>query len=230
MSLTITATCDSLTSDMADVGSVLREHVESSLNKLYKHYLVIYPNKCVPTLRLRRAIAVSTPSVTCMSAASTKLELFIMSIICFADEHAGENQQPAGQGGARQQTADCQGADRQDIHTDWGGDWIDKCIYGNAVLQSGKQPAERAARSASCCALDAQIFFCLQAQLKPNTVAKLRAVVPGIGDADIELMKKVPFRSYDPTIVTEPLIYRMQEVSFAALSGTGLMFENEDLK
>lgn len=48
--------------------------------------------------------------------------------------------------------------------------------------------------------------------MKPDRVGKLRTAVPGISDEDIALMKRVPFRSFDASIVTEPLVYRMQEV------------------
>jgi cyanate lyase len=52
----------------------------------------------------------------------------------------------------------------------------------------------------------------LQAQLKPDRVEKLKKAVPDLSEEDLKIMKRVPFRSYDPSIVTEPLIYRMQEV------------------
>lgn len=56
----------------------------------------------------------------------------------------------------------------------------------------------------------AQLFY-NQAQLKPDRVEKLKKAVPDLSEEDLKIMKRVPFRSYDPSIVTEPLIYRMQE-------------------
>jgi cyanate lyase len=56
----------------------------------------------------------------------------------------------------------------------------------------------------------AQLFY-NQAQLKPDRVERLRAAVPDLSDEDVKVMQRVPFRSYDPSIATEPLVYRMQE-------------------
>jgi len=50
-----------------------------------------------------------------------------------------------------------------------------------------------------------------QAQLKPTTAAKLSKVVPGISADDLKAMQKIPFRSFDPTIMQEPFIYRLVE-------------------
>ena len=62
----------------------------------------------------------------------------------------------------------------------------------------------------------------LQAQLKPDRVEPLKKAVPQLSEEDIKIMKKVPFRSYDPSIVNEPLVYRMQEVG----ASSGLGFRN----
>jgi cyanate lyase len=51
-----------------------------------------------------------------------------------------------------------------------------------------------------------------QAQLKPATALKLKAAVPQIADADIQNMMKIPMRSFDPTIIQEPFIYRLVEL------------------
>lgn len=56
----------------------------------------------------------------------------------------------------------------------------------------------------------AQLFF-NQAQLKEGTVEPLKKAVPGLTDDHIAAMKRCPFRSYDPSILQEPHIYRMQE-------------------
>lgn len=50
-----------------------------------------------------------------------------------------------------------------------------------------------------------------QAQLKPATALKLKAAVPAITDEDLATMKKEPFRSFNPTIMQEPMIYRFVE-------------------
>lgn len=51
-----------------------------------------------------------------------------------------------------------------------------------------------------------------QAQLKPDRVEKLKKAVPEIKEDDIKIMKRVPFRSYDESIVQEQLVYRLKEV------------------
>lgn len=55
----------------------------------------------------------------------------------------------------------------------------------------------------------AQLFM-NQAQLKPLTAEKLKAIVP-ISDCDLLAMQKIPFRSFDPAIMQEPLVYRLVE-------------------
>ncbi|XP_043690806.1 cyanate hydratase-like isoform X2 [Telopea speciosissima] len=50
-----------------------------------------------------------------------------------------------------------------------------------------------------------------QAQLKPSTVPKLRASLPGLTDDLIQEMMIPPMRSYDPEIIREPAIYRFNE-------------------
>jgi cyanate lyase len=50
-----------------------------------------------------------------------------------------------------------------------------------------------------------------QAQLKPATALKLKEALPAISDEDIITMKKEPFRSFNPTIMQEPMIYRFVE-------------------
>lgn len=56
----------------------------------------------------------------------------------------------------------------------------------------------------------AQLFY-NQAQLKPDRVEKLKKAVPEIKEDDIKIMKRVPFRSYDESIVQEQLVYRLKE-------------------
>lgn len=50
-----------------------------------------------------------------------------------------------------------------------------------------------------------------QAHLKPDTTPKLRAALPALTDDLVEEMMNPPFRSYDPHIVQEPAIYRLNE-------------------
>eukprot|EP00873_Tetraselmis_striata_P005507 jgi/Tetstr1/425771/TSEL_001556.t1 len=76
--------------------------------------------------------------------------------------------------------------------------------------KSGKSFDEIADALGLCNVYCAQLFY-NQAQLKPGTVSKLKAVVPGISDADLEIMQRAPVRSYDPSIIQEPLVYRLNE-------------------
>ena len=50
-----------------------------------------------------------------------------------------------------------------------------------------------------------------QAQLKPDTLPKLKKAVPGISAADLETISKAPFRGWDPEILKEPNVYRTYE-------------------
>ena len=56
----------------------------------------------------------------------------------------------------------------------------------------------------------AQLFM-NQAQLKPATAAKLKDIVP-ISESDIQKMMKIPFSSFDPSIIQEPFVYRLTEL------------------
>nr|XP_043609836.1 cyanate hydratase [Erigeron canadensis] len=50
-----------------------------------------------------------------------------------------------------------------------------------------------------------------QAHLKPDTALKLRATLPGLTDAHINHMMQPPLRSYDPSIIQDPTVYRLNE-------------------
>ncbi|KAH7573198.1 hypothetical protein ACOSP7_006668 [Xanthoceras sorbifolium] len=50
-----------------------------------------------------------------------------------------------------------------------------------------------------------------QAQLKPDTAAKLRAALPQLPDELIYEMMIPPTRSYDPNLIQEPTVYRLNE-------------------
>ena len=54
-------------------------------------------------------------------------------------------------------------------------------------------------------AYTAQLFM-NQAQLKPATALKLKEALPSIANEDIATMKKEPFRSFNPTIMQEPVL------------------------
>ncbi|VDP09789.1 unnamed protein product [Soboliphyme baturini] len=57
----------------------------------------------------------------------------------------------------------------------------------------------------------AQLFY-NQAQLKEETAKKLRRVVPGLSDSDLEEMGRVPLRCYPAEVLQDPTIYRFYEV------------------
>ena len=79
-----------------------------------------------------------------------------------------------------------------------------------AKTESGKTFDQIAASLGVTNAYAAQLFV-NQAQLKPSTAEKLKAAVPGIGAEDLLAMQRAPMRSFDPTIMQEPLIYRLVE-------------------
>jgi Cyanate lyase len=55
------------------------------------------------------------------------------------------------------------------------------------------------------------LFLHAQAQQKPESEGKLVQLVPGLSKDLVAEMRKCPMRSYDPTIIQEPNIYRMTE-------------------
>ncbi|GAB2294355.1 hypothetical protein Dimus_028563 [Dionaea muscipula] len=50
-----------------------------------------------------------------------------------------------------------------------------------------------------------------QAHLKPDTAPKLKAALPGLTDDLIEEMMNPPLRSYDPNLIQDPTVYRLNE-------------------
>ncbi|KAK4270711.1 hypothetical protein QN277_019486 [Acacia crassicarpa] len=50
-----------------------------------------------------------------------------------------------------------------------------------------------------------------QAQLKPETAPKLRAALPDLPDDLVHEMMKPPKRSFDPHLIQEPTVYRLNE-------------------
>lgn len=55
-------------------------------------------------------------------------------------------------------------------------------------------------------------LFRRQAQPKKETEGKLVKLVPGMTEDLLREMRKAPVRSYDPSILQEPHVYRMTEV------------------
>eukprot|EP00123_Amoebidium_parasiticum_P019419 comp25208_c0_seq1/m.46970 comp25208_c0_seq1/g.46970 ORF comp25208_c0_seq1/g.46970 comp25208_c0_seq1/m.46970 type:complete len:189 (-) comp25208_c0_seq1:383-949(-) len=80
----------------------------------------------------------------------------------------------------------------------------------DAKAKTGKSYDQIAAELGLTNAYTAMLFHG-QAQLKPETEAKLQKSVPYLSDADIAEMKKCPHRSYDPAQLQEPNIYRTHE-------------------
>ncbi|XP_073282658.1 cyanate hydratase-like isoform X1 [Primulina huaijiensis] len=50
-----------------------------------------------------------------------------------------------------------------------------------------------------------------QAQLKPDTAPLLRAALPELSEDHLHEMMQPPLRSYDPRLIQEPTIYRLNE-------------------
>lgn len=56
-----------------------------------------------------------------------------------------------------------------------------------------------------------------QAQLKPDTVPKLREALPALTDELIAAMVSPPWRSYDPNLIQEPTVYRYFSFLYSSL-------------
>ncbi|CAA6673295.1 unnamed protein product [Spirodela intermedia] len=50
-----------------------------------------------------------------------------------------------------------------------------------------------------------------QAQLKPGSAPALKAALPQLTDEMLEEMMRPPMRSYDPNLIQEPSVYRLNE-------------------
>ncbi|KAI3930812.1 hypothetical protein MKX01_037258 [Papaver californicum] len=80
-----------------------------------------------------------------------------------------------------------------------------------AVKQrSGKSFTEIAQETGLTNVYIAQLFK-RQSQLKPETASKLRAMLPELPNEVEEEMMKPPMRSYNPNLIQEPTIYRLNE-------------------
>ena len=80
-----------------------------------------------------------------------------------------------------------------------------------ARISSGKTYDELGEGLGLCNVYVAQLFHA-QAQLKPESEANLVKLVPGLTGDLVAEMRKCPMRSYDPSIIQDPNIYRMTEV------------------
>jgi cyanate lyase len=80
----------------------------------------------------------------------------------------------------------------------------------HAKKESGKTFTEIAAATGHTNAYVAQLFY-RQQSLKPDSVEKLRAAVPQLTPDLLEKMQEIPRRSFDPTILQDPTIYRIYE-------------------
>lgn len=54
-------------------------------------------------------------------------------------------------------------------------------------------------------------LFYNQAQLKPDTAAKLKKAVPALSAEQLEVMQRAPMRMYEPSLEQEPHVYRLLE-------------------
>ncbi|PSR97936.1 Cyanate hydratase [Actinidia chinensis var. chinensis] len=50
-----------------------------------------------------------------------------------------------------------------------------------------------------------------QAQLSPETAPKIRSALPDLPEEHLQEMMRPPFRSYDPNLIQEPSVYRLNE-------------------
>ncbi|XP_024356533.1 cyanate hydratase [Physcomitrium patens] len=78
--------------------------------------------------------------------------------------------------------------------------------------ESGKTYTEIAKLTGLTNAYVAQLFR-RQAHLKPETASALKAAVPALSDDLLAAMQEIPMRSFDPTVVQDPTIYRLHEAT-----------------
>lgn len=86
-----------------------------------------------------------------------------------------------------------------------------KAVTANRLLavkrQSGKSYSQIAEETGLTNVYVAQLIR-RQAQLKPDTAPVLRAALPDLTDDLLQEMMRPPMRSYDPSLIQEPTIYR----------------------
>ena len=90
-----------------------------------------------------------------------------------------------------------------------------------AKAQSGKTFKAIARECGWTNAFTAQLFHA-QAQLPAGRAEALQAAVPALGKAHLEALSRAPMRTFHPSVLQEPLVYRLYEVSAGRLSGRGL--------
>ncbi|XP_024522985.1 cyanate hydratase-like [Selaginella moellendorffii] len=79
-----------------------------------------------------------------------------------------------------------------------------------AKSRSGKTLTMIAAETGLTNAYVGQLFH-RQAQLHPEQVSPLRNAVPQLSDELLEKMRAPPLRSYEPTLIQDPIVYRLNE-------------------
>ncbi|KAE8076085.1 hypothetical protein FH972_014756 [Carpinus fangiana] len=89
-----------------------------------------------------------------------------------------------------------------------------KAITANRLLavkrKSGKSYSQIAEQTGLTNVYVAQLLR-RQAQLKPDTAPVLRAALPDLTNELLQEMMRPPMRSYDPSLIQEPTIYRLNE-------------------
>ncbi|KAK6929738.1 Cyanate lyase, C-terminal [Dillenia turbinata] len=80
----------------------------------------------------------------------------------------------------------------------------------DAKRQSGKSYNQIAEETGLTNVYVAQLLR-RQAQLKSQTLPKLKESLPQLSEELLEEMMKPPFRCYDPNLIQEPAIYRLNE-------------------
>ncbi|KAI4318132.1 hypothetical protein L6164_025938 [Bauhinia variegata] len=83
-------------------------------------------------------------------------------------------------------------------------------ILQGVKLKSGKSYNEIAEQTGLTNVYVAQLLR-RQAQLKPDTAVKLKAALPELSDHLLNEMMKPPVRSYDPNLIQDPTVYRLNE-------------------
>ena len=81
-----------------------------------------------------------------------------------------------------------------------------------AVKEASGKTYDEIAEALDLCNIYVAQLFRAQAQLKKETAPKLAKLIPGITKDLLKEMQKCPMRSFDPSVLQEPHIFRMTEV------------------
>jgi len=81
-----------------------------------------------------------------------------------------------------------------------------------AVKEASGKTYDEIAEALGLCNIYVAQLFRAQAQLKKETAPKLAKLIPGITNDLLKEMQKCPMRSFDPSVLQEPHIFRMTEV------------------